>query len=71
MSSKRALRRKACTGKVRHATEAAARAAIAGVHRAGRDAGLLTPYRCRFCNGFHFGHPPRRVRQAMRARAAA
>lgn len=25
----------------------------------------LTAYRCRFCNGFHFGHPPAHVREAI------
>lgn len=31
------------------------------------DAGWLTPYRCQFCRGFHYGHPPKRVRQSIAA----
>jgi len=69
VSSKRAMRRKACAGKQRFATEAEARSGIAAVHRGRGYVGLMVPYRCQFCGGFHFGHPPRRVRQAMRAEA--
>lgn len=66
MASLRAKRRKACTGKVRFATEADARNGITSLRRKGVT-DWLTPYRCSFCNGFHFGHPPRRVRQAINA----
>lgn len=66
MASKRRLRRKACTGKVRFASQDDALAAIkAMIRKHGRGIGVMTPYRCPFCNGFHFGHPPRRVRQAL------
>jgi hypothetical protein len=31
---------------------------------------VLVAYGCDFCGGFHFGHPPRRVRQAISASPA-
>ncbi|WP_431511621.1 hypothetical protein [Variovorax sp. DAIF25] len=65
MSSKRAIRRKQCTGKQRYASELDARAAISTLHRNKGYQGLLTPYRCSFCNGFHFGHAPANVRRKM------
>lgn len=67
MASKRAQRRRACVGKRRYDSEAAARGGIRRMRRHGVT-DWLTPYRCPFCNGFHFGHPPARVRQAIRGR---
>lgn len=67
MASKRAIRRKACTGKRRYGTQADARRAISQLTRARGWQGLLVPYRCKFCGGFHFGHPPAHVRKAIRA----
>lgn len=66
MASRRAQRRKACSGKIRFQTEAEARKSISGLRRKGVTDWLVT-YRCSFCHGFHFGHPPRRVRQAINA----
>ncbi|MBF9263570.1 hypothetical protein [Paracidovorax cattleyae] len=60
MSSKRRIRRNACTGKHRYANAADAQAAINGLHRRKGYQGYMQPYRCAFCNGFHFGHPPRK-----------
>lgn len=58
MSSKRAIRRKACKGKRRFETQdAAIRAAIA-LRRNRETYGHLSAYRCRWCGGFHFGHTP-------------
>lgn len=56
MSSKRRLRRKACTGKVRHTTAEHARVAIREMARAGLPASNLEPYGCAFCSGYHVGH---------------
>lgn len=57
MSSKRRLRRNACTGKVRHATRGAARAAIASlVRKVQGPVGYINPYLCSFCSGWHIGH---------------
>ena len=65
MSSKRRIRRKSCTGKQRFLNEAEALQAIKALTRAKGWQGLLTPYRCQFCNGFHFGHAPANVRRSM------
>jgi hypothetical protein len=56
-----------CSGKQRFADENAAKQAIWHVRQKNQDAGWLTPYRCKFCNGYHFGHPPRRIRQSLAA----
>lgn len=65
MASKRRLRRKACDGKRSFKTDAAARYAIFRLRRNTGTTDPLTTYRCKFCNQFHFGHPPRHVRNAM------
>jgi len=52
MSSRRALRRKACSGKIRHSTIGAAWIA------AGKTGGDVRPYKCRHCPGYHVGHEP-------------
>lgn len=56
MSSKRAIRRKACTGKVRHAnlTDAMAHRA----HYQKKFGGTMSAYHCSFCGGYHIGHRP-------------
>jgi hypothetical protein len=59
MSSKRAVRRKSCEGKTSFPTYADAAGALrAFLRKANSDGWPLSPYRCRFCNGFHFGHVP-------------
>lgn len=70
MASKRAERRRACARKVRYGTEPEARAAMHAVN-ARRPSGWMLTYRCRFCGGYHFGHPPARIRQAIAARRGA
>jgi hypothetical protein len=63
MSSKRRLRRKSCTGKQRFVDQLEALAAVGRLVRSESFRGShLSPYRCRFCKGFHFGHSPWRVR---------
>lgn len=60
MSSKRRLRRAKCTGKVRHADEAAAKQAIYKLTRKMTGAlGHMQPYRCGLCGGWHIGHSGR------------
>lgn len=56
MSSKRAIRRRSCSRKHRHADQASAWAALRALQRAKGDQGRLQPYSCRFCGGWHFGH---------------
>jgi hypothetical protein len=65
MSSKRGLRRKACTGKTRFPTHEAALASLCHLKRKRQITDFLTPYHCRFCGGFHFGHPPRGIRKSL------
>lgn len=64
MSSKRRLRRKMCEGKVRHATRDVAMGAVRKLAR--RDI-YTVPYLCRFCGGWHIGHPSAAIRADMRA----
>ena len=57
MSSKRAIRRRACTGKTRHASAAAAYGCLRSMIRGQRaEPGSLNAYRCNFCGGYHVGH---------------
>ena len=56
MSSKRAVRRRECTGKVRHASSGLAWSAMRSLQRSGRGKGHMSVYQCHFCRGWHFGH---------------
>ena len=49
---KRRLRRKQCTGKVKHTTY---KAAFMALKRSGFP-GDMRVYKCRFCSGYHIGH---------------
>lgn len=60
MSSKRAIRRKACKGKVRHVDAQSAAQALFALHRNKGYQGPMNVYACRFCGGYHIGHRPRR-----------
>lgn len=63
-ASKRHVRRKACTGKVRFATKDEAGRQAINASRAYRQ--KLGSYHCQFCGGYHIGHPrrPHRTRRA-------
>ena len=61
MSSKRAIRRRACKNKHRHESIHAAIGHITSLHRMKGYQGQLNPYHCRFCGGYHVGHGPRKV----------
>lgn len=56
MSSKRRIRRRSCSRKVRHETADQARAAMSALTRTKGWTGHMQVYRCRFCGGYHFGH---------------
>lgn len=56
MSSKRAIRRRACQGKQRHPDWNAANAALRSLLCRKGDQGVMRVYGCRFCGGYHFGH---------------
>ena len=60
MASKRRIRRKACTGKRRYTSAADALQAIKSLQHNKGWQGYMQPYLCPFCNGYHFGHPPKR-----------
>lgn len=67
MSSKRAIRRNACEGKTRFESfREAAGALRAFLRKASSDGWPMCPYRCGFCNGFHFGHVPVKHLEARR-----
>lgn len=66
MASKRRMRWKGCEKKVRHPTRG--EALVAWRIAKSKWGGWLVVYRCDFCAGYHVGHPPRRVRQSIRAR---
>lgn len=53
MASKRAIRRKACTGKVRHRDQTAAVSHSARLNRGGEQ---THAYTCPHCRGWHVGH---------------
>lgn len=56
MSSKRAIRRSACDGKIRHETRQAAVSHRNGLYRRKGEHGTMDIYRCQFCGGWHIGH---------------
>jgi hypothetical protein len=58
MASKRRLRRKACGGKHRHASQEEAVAHSISLRRKG-ETGVLNAYHCGYCGGYHVGHAPR------------
>lgn len=62
MSSKRAVRRKACGGKVRYSTEHAAVCAMIKISSLG-----LAVYKCPFCGSYHVGHMNKRQRKGRYA----
>lgn len=47
-----------CAGKEKFPSESAAKAAIDAYHKAGmlHHKSALMPYRCRFCEQYHYGH---------------
>ena len=61
MASKRRLRRKSCTGKVRHTSPEAGHDHIGQLNRNKGYQGRMDVYRCRFCSGFHVGHSKTRL----------
>ena len=66
--SDRGTRAKVCGSKIRHATEDAAWGALRSFQRKHPDYRGMVYGPCPFCGGFHYGHPPRKIRQRMAAR---
>lgn len=56
MSSKRAIRRSACTGKIKYNSPSTA---AMSAKKLG-----LSWYKCKFCAAYHVGHMPHRVKVA-------
>lgn len=66
MASKRHLRRKSCDGKKKYPNSAIASNAAFARGRISKS--WIIPYRCKFCGGYHIGHPPKHVRQSILAK---
>jgi hypothetical protein len=50
---------RSCTNKVRHPSlKYASRALRIMIRKGSAERGELAPYLCRFCHGWHLGHPP-------------
>ena len=61
--TKRKLRRKSCTGKIKYINEEDAERSAKAVHR--KTGHWIEAYHCVFCGAWHIGHPPRNVRQSI------
>jgi hypothetical protein len=61
MASKRRIRRKQCTGKIRYATKAEATLAA---KRQWQYKAYYCAYHCLFCNGYHIGRPPHKKKRS-------
>lgn len=55
MSSKRRMRRKQCTYKVRHKNKNGAYSALRRVYKNNINNHRLHVYKCNFCGGYHLG----------------
>ena len=58
MSSKRRIRRKGCTGKIKHVSQKAAERVRRMV--ATRELRRTQTYKCQHCGYWHWGHVPKR-----------
>jgi hypothetical protein len=56
MASKRQLRRRSCTGKVRYPERGPAEWARKKSYLRFEYTGKYNVYKCTFCNGWHIGH---------------
>jgi spore germination protein YaaH len=65
MSSKRAIRRKACDGKRRYEKQEA----ISRAQSLRRRGHFINAYSCSRCGSWHLGHPDKAARRAIRQRA--
>jgi hypothetical protein len=66
MASKRRLRRNACDDKVRHLTMTDANAAAYFTRK--KFNSFVRAYGCKFCGGFHVGHPDKKTKHAIAAK---
>ena len=63
MASKRRLRRKACDGKIKHATMQDAM--LAAKLSSKKFNGRISAYKCQYCGSFHVGHTPKAIKRFM------
>lgn len=63
---KKAIRAKKCEGKTRWISQDGAARGIEILRARTGTTDMLTPYRCGFCQFWHFGHPPGRVLKRLR-----
>lgn len=63
MASKRHLRRRSCAQRHAYATQQAARDGAKIMTKTYKK--LLMAYKCNFCDKWHIGHPPAKVRRSM------
>jgi hypothetical protein len=68
MASKRRIRRLQCGGKIRYETQDQAYGGLRKHTLMRKETWPMSPYRCRFCRGWHIGHTPKFVLQAMRSK---
>jgi hypothetical protein len=54
MASKRRLKRKACTGKIKYAKVSAAIAASRALYK--KTGAYVQAYKCKYCSSYHVGH---------------
>ncbi len=66
MASKRRIRRRSCSSKIRYSTEQAAQQAKSDLRS--RKPGRISMhyYKCKFCGGFHIGHMPQQMLAGLR-----
>lgn len=64
------MRAKKCEGKTRYPAEHFAWQGIERLRQRTGTTDTFTPYRCGFCGGWHFGHPPAKVRAQLLKKAA-
>jgi len=69
MASKRHLRRKSCEGKIRFTDAASAQRAATSHEYAFKH--WMVPYPCKFCGGYHIGHPNKKIKQKIIATMAS
>lgn len=62
---KKNVRRRKCENKVRYITEEGALDGMGRLRELTCTKDFLTTYKCGFCQGWHFGHPPYRVLKRM------
>jgi hypothetical protein len=69
MSSKRGVRRRSCSKKVKHESQEAAYAHLAHLRKTTGYRGAY-PYQCSFCGAWHIGRADNNKRKSIAAKAS-